>query len=399
MHSLKLLHKRLLKSQVISHPSRLLALMKAVEGLLNGGKLTLTHLGRHLPGKGYEKHKVKCMDRLLGNTKLHDERQKIYWLMGHWLLSQTARPIIIVDWSDVYEGQQFMMLTAGVPIGGRTLTLYEAVYPMKQYNSPKAHKHFLSRLATVIPQTKRPIIVTDAGFRGPWFRAINELGWDWVGRIRKGVHYTLDQGKSWESTQRLYCKATFAIQYVGKAILTTHQPYTGHLYLVKKNFKGKRPLKRYGDRALALVCRKLYQDPWLLVTSLPHMRGIEKKVEQLYALRMQIEETFRDLKNGRWGLGLEYARSYHQNRLENLLLIGALGSFLIWLNGIVVKTQGWSRYFQANTVKHRTTLSLFFLGKRLHFDSCFKYSMKNFIDAFRELINLPSKQAHFVGIP
>jgi len=42
MHAVKLLHKRLLDTRAIKHAYRLGALMKAIEGLLNGGKLTLT---------------------------------------------------------------------------------------------------------------------------------------------------------------------------------------------------------------------------------------------------------------------------------------------------------------------------------------------------------------------
>ena len=38
---------------------------------------------------------------------------------------------------------------------------------------------------SVLPEGCRPIVVTDAGFRGPWFRDVEALGWDWVGRIRK----------------------------------------------------------------------------------------------------------------------------------------------------------------------------------------------------------------------
>ena len=140
MHSLRLLHKRLFDCGVIHHCNRLDALMKVVGGLLDGGKLTLTHLGRSLIGTGYEKHKIKCADRLLGNTHLHAERKGVYRQMGRWLLCQLARPVILVDWSDVYEGQKFVMLTAAIPMGGRAFTLYEEVYPMKQYNSPRAHK-------------------------------------------------------------------------------------------------------------------------------------------------------------------------------------------------------------------------------------------------------------------
>lgn len=97
MHALKLLHKRLTNAHVITHKFRLVALMKSVESLLNGGKLTLTHLGRNLHSSGYEKHKIKCIDRLLGNAKLHTERHALYRQMGRWLLCHISRPLIIVD--------------------------------------------------------------------------------------------------------------------------------------------------------------------------------------------------------------------------------------------------------------------------------------------------------------
>jgi len=399
MHAVKLLHKRLLDTRAIKHTYRLGALMKAIEGLLNGGKLTLTHLGRNLAGASYEKHKIKCMDRLLGNKHLHGERCALYRQMGRWLLSQVSRPLIVVDWSDVYEGQQFVMLTAAIPMGGRALTLYEKVYPMKQYNSPKAHKQFLQELLQIVPKSKRPIIITDAGFRGPWFRDVEALGWDWVGRIRKGVYYSLNQGGKWNKTSQLYQKATHTIKYIGQSLLSKKRPYDCQLYLVKKNKKGtNRPLKRYGDKAMDILCRKLYRDPWLLATSLPHSRGAAKRVEKMYTLRMQIEETFRDIKNGRWGLGLEYARSNHSQRLDNLLLIGTLGIFVLWLNGIIAKTKGWTKHYQANTEKRYTVLSVFFLGRRITNDKELEFTKKDFITAFRQLSGLAQKQVNFVGI-
>ncbi|WP_258000221.1 transposase, partial [Xanthomonas oryzae] len=40
------------------------------------------------------------------------------------------------------------------------------------------------QLRALIPDDVRPILVTDAGFRTPWFRAVSAMGWDWVGRLR-----------------------------------------------------------------------------------------------------------------------------------------------------------------------------------------------------------------------
>ena len=291
------------------------------------------------------------------------------------------------------------MLTAAIPMGGRTLTLFEKVYPMKRYNSPKAHKQFLKELAAVIPKNKHPIIITNAGFRGPWFRAVESLGWDWVGRIRKGVYYSLDKGTQWSKTKQLYLSATKTMKYIGQGLLSIKHPYACHLYLIKKNKKGiNRPLKRFGDKAMAIVSRKLNRDPWLIATSLPHKRGAEKRVEKMYQLRMQIEENFRDIKNGRWGLGLEYARSSYTYRLENLLLIGALGIFALWLNGIIAKSKGWVKYYQANTEKRYNVLSLFFIGRRVVNNKHIKLTLEDFENAFKELSIFAQKQVDFVGI-
>jgi hypothetical protein len=27
-------------------------------------------------------------------------------------------------------------------------------------------------------------VITDAGFRAPWFRAVEAMGWHWIGRVR-----------------------------------------------------------------------------------------------------------------------------------------------------------------------------------------------------------------------
>jgi hypothetical protein len=45
-------------------------------------------------------------------------------------------------------------------------------------------------------------------------------------------------------------------------------------------------------------------------------------VVKLYKQRMQIEENFRDTKNGRVGISLEYANSKTPERFDNLLLAG-----------------------------------------------------------------------------
>jgi hypothetical protein len=101
------------------------------------------------------------------------------------------------------------------------------------------------------------------------------------------------------------------------------------MYLVRayKPRVGRPPRRKKYFRTLY---RRLHRAPWLLATSLPHEKGSGRRIKQLYALWMQIEETFRDMKCHRWGFGLRYARCHDARRLEILLLIGTLAALVLW---------------------------------------------------------------------
>ena len=111
--------------------------------------------------------------------------------------------------------------------------------------------------------------------------------------------------------------------------------------------------------------RRLHRAPWLLATSLPHDLGSAQQVTELYTQRMQIEETFRDLKCHRWGFGLRYARCNSAGRLEILLLLGKLATLTAWLVGLAGRALQLNRRLQANTERAREVLSTFFIGRQL----------------------------------
>ena len=73
---------------------------------------------------------------------------------------------------------------------GRSITLYEEVHDINTKEKPATHKCFLRTLKHIInDDSVKPIMVTDAGFKAPWFRAVLKLGWDYVGRTRLLSHY------------------------------------------------------------------------------------------------------------------------------------------------------------------------------------------------------------------
>jgi len=88
-------------------------------------------------------------------------------------------------------------------------------------------------------------------------------------------------------------------------------------------------------------------------------------IKQLYATRMQIEETLRDAKSHRFGFGLRYARSRSAARIQVLLLIVALATLVLWLVGLAGRVLNLARHQQANTVTKHSVLSTPLLGRQL----------------------------------
>jgi hypothetical protein len=78
----------------------------------------------------------------------------------------------------------------------------------------------------------------------------------------------------------------------------------------------------------------------LLVAS-PQLADLNaRQLTVLYARRMQIEASFRDLKSHRYGQGFEDSLTRSGKRLEILLLVNALAAFASWLAGMVCEANG-----------------------------------------------------------
>lgn len=88
----------------------------------------MMELARHWPGAMRVAAPLKRLDRLLGNAQLHAVRHKLYQAAAA-LLVRTHNPVLIVDWSELKSDGRWQLLRAGLALRGRSLTLYEEVYP------------------------------------------------------------------------------------------------------------------------------------------------------------------------------------------------------------------------------------------------------------------------------
>ena len=200
-------------------------------------------------------------------------------------------------------------------------------------------KH-LSREGVHVGEGCRPIIVTDAGFRNPWFQLIKRQGWDFVGRIRHTPYCRAEGESEWIPVKDYYAKATRRARHLFCGLLAKKNSVEGHFYLYQGENKNRQRKNLRGKKiqsSVSLKHAKGGREPWLLLSSLSNEDCSAKQVVAIYKMRMQIEEAFRDLKNTRNGFSLRHCRSFNRQRLNVALLISAIAMFALWILGVIAK--------------------------------------------------------------
>ena len=365
MQAQQVLHKLLMKTCLNIHKTRRESLEATVLAALIGRRLTVTDLGRSIQSATSHKHNIKRADRLLSNPHIHGESIEIYRALCHQFIGPQKRPIILIDWSDMDEHKQHFVIRAAIALEGRSVTLYEETHTIETKEKRATHRAFLQQLKALLPMNCQPILVTDAGFRTTWFLDVGTLGWDWVGRVRNRHYMRWTNGGRWFNAKRCYDSATKRPIYLGEGILTQRNQVPCQFVIYHGKLKGRKHKNRLGDIASNSYSRKhavRQREPWLLATSLPVTSKLAKKIVNIYHLRMQIEEGFKDVKSHRFGLGLDYHRCKSAMRLQMLLLISTLASVVFWLLGLATEISGQHRQLQANSIKHKRVLSVVFVG-------------------------------------
>ena len=342
------------------HQTRWRRLVDLCSAALNGQALALTQLALGSGSKTTLRHRVKAVDRLLGNPAFAAEHLDVYRTLAARWLTGVSPLLIVVDWSSLSADMAWHWLRASVVVEGRSITLYEEVHPRHHLAAYAVHKRFLERMSCVLPPSRSaPIILTDAGFRGTWFALIKAHGWDWVGRIRNrdfvcpvetkrsgiDTHCLSAPDKKslrWFPAKSLYLGASATSEDLGLFDATRNKPNRCRLVRVKRLPKARK--RRYASGKLHVNSNSKKQsaaarEPWLLSCSLGLAHLSAQTIVSLYAQRMSIEQSFRDTKNERLGQGLTRSMSHGQQRLEALLLIGHIAAIAKRLIGEAAKAQ------------------------------------------------------------
>lgn len=351
------LHKLLADS---IHKSRITLLDCLVSGVIASKSLKHSVLGRSLGRTLTERSGIRKVDRYLSNPFFQQDFAKVYGAIIRYVVTQ-QRPCIVVDWSKIPQVERYL-LRASLAAKGRAITLYEEIHPKEGEGHPQVHQQFLNRLKALLPKECTPLLITDAGFKNPWFKAVLELGWDFIGRVRGKPHYRVED--DFRPCEELFQRARRTPAYLGEMTLTKKNPLQVHFYTVIQRLKGRRCYTRRGkirqDKDSKNYSRSV-REPWLLVSSLNGSR-YAKKIVKCYKSRMSIEEAFRDTKSSQYGLGLQENKTLKPERLIVWLLLAALAFLLAWVVGYTAEQQDLQRQFQANSTRVQRVLSYVYLG-------------------------------------
>lgn len=360
MRAMEIIQRQFKVSLPQVHLARLRAVLAAAFTAVRCGQLSLTALGRAIAEHTTHKHGIKRIDRLLGNELLHDERIAFYRTIARRVIGPYSRPPVIVDWTAVTP--KLWALVAAVSFNGRAVTIYAEAHPISRYLKPYVNSAFLKRLKLVLPRGCEPVILADAGFRSPFMRLVLKMGWHYVIRLRGPARIRHKYGRGWTRLTFLFGQTTARPRDLGRVEIGQRTRFVTRLVGIRRPVRHREYRSRVRHGVVTWRERRASHEPWILATSL----GIESpRVVALYARRMQIEETFRDAKNPRFGMSLAFARPRSKSRADVLLLLASLAHLIALLLGIAGEAARLHRGFQANTVVARRVLSLAMVGRFL----------------------------------
>jgi hypothetical protein len=330
-------------------------LWRVVVALIVGRRLWLTALGRALPTEAHRKHAIKSVDRLLGNRWLQRERFRVAQALVRTLVRPGARPVVLIDTVEIRH--KVVAVTASLAHDGRSFPFWSTTLRALPLNARQCRRFKGLR---EVPLGVVPILVTDGGFEADWLDEVQRYGWDYVARVR-GQTKVLYAGE-WIGCHALHRKATNRARNLGALSFPKKASRTRRMVLSRlptSRHRRRRTRRGHDNDNNYKHYRKNAHEPLLLTTSLTCRPS---QVVSIYKLRMQIEESFRDLKCYRWGWSLRHCHTRTRARLELLLLVAAIAMLVQQLIGMAAHSRGLQRRHQANTVTTRRVLSIFFLG-------------------------------------
>lgn len=348
------------------HAKRLQAVMDVATGVQHSKRLSIAAIGRHLRSETKLKHKIKKVDRLVGNKNLYLELADIYSGLSQYVfkyISKDKMSPVVIDLCFLKDDHDIQMLSAEVATQGRTIPLYREVF--EKGNLKGREVEFISKLNQCIPSNQDVLIIMDAAFGDSWFDAIESKKWHWLVRARSGKYVKISQGDNWQEASELFNQIGPRAKCYENAYITKLNPrpcrvITKRGSIISKRKKPARLPRNYNSANGNF--QRIAKEPWILATNLPKKYNTTQ-ILNAYKKRMQIEESFRDIKNTRYGLSGRNIETRCIYRWGIIMLLAAIAQITLWIIGVIGHSKGFQKVFQSNTVKDRKVFSYFYLGQ------------------------------------
>ena len=313
------------------HAKRVESLANAVVGVTHASSLSVQAIGHGLAaalGKS-SKHAIKQVDRLLSNAGV--QPWELFALWVPYVLAERTEAVMALDWTEFDADDHVTCAAHLISTHGRSTALAWKTVRKSELRGRRTaiEDELIDHLHTIIPSQVRITLLADRGFAAAdRFLHLTTLGWDYIIRFRQDILVT--QGAT--------------TQPAGDWV-----PLSGRARLLRN----VRITSRYQPlEAVVCVHKPRMKQAWCLATN--HTDLSAAQVAKLYARRFTIEETFRDQKDLRFGLGLAATHIRDCHRRDRLLLLSTIAHALLTVLGAAAETLGFDRMMKANTVKHRT---------------------------------------------
>lgn len=320
------------------HATRVLSFASGVVGVIHAAALGVHAIGRGLAdAMGLDpKHAIKQVDRLLSNAGITVWQWFAQWVT--FVVAARTEIVVALDWTEFDKDDHAVIALYMVTSHGRaTPLLWKTVRKSELKDHRNEHEYsVIGRLHEILPEGVAITVLADRGFGDQkLFKTLEELGWSYAIRFR----------------QIIKVEHAGITRSAGEWV-----PASGHAKMLRAVgiTANNTPIP-----AVVLKHQKGMKEAWCIATNRVELGAAG--VVQLYAKRFTIEETFRDMKDNHFGMGLSATHIGVPARRDRLLLLGAISHALLTLLGAAGEACGLDRTLKANTVKTRT-MSLFNQG-------------------------------------
>lgn len=359
------------------HAARLLSVQHALLGVLHAASLAVHLIGRAMAQVRNKspKHAIKQVAGLLDNTALPARLFFPSWI--RFVVGLRTEVVVALDWTDFDKDGHSTLALYLITSHGRATPLLWKTFEAKQLKEKKGQyeRELVMLLNDALKETVKVTILADRGFGSEdFYDDLDFFGFDYIIRFRSNIYVTNAAGETKKANEWLLASGR-AIK-IEKACVTEKKTQIG---------------------AVVVVREARMKQVWCLATNRGELAASE--VVKLYGRRFSIEETFRDQKDDRFGMGLSQQKVGACDDRDRLLLLGALAEGLLTLLGAAGEKLGLDRTLKSNTAKKRT-MSLFNQGR--YWYDAIPYmddeKLKQLMSAFEELLRVQEWMTQTFGI-